>query len=110
MPDIPKPLRSELVRFVPDLGGVNAALVVYDGWGDCASVVEALQSAFRDEFWRRNHRFEELAQSELPGVLLSYTRGHERCLMSVERVRETGRLEILVLYVERDRLPSGFGF
>jgi hypothetical protein len=110
VPDVPKPLRSELQLAVGDLGGVKAAFLVYESWGDFTSVVDFLREDFHKDGWRRNHRFEELASQELPGALLSYSRGHERCLMSVEPVRETGRIETLVLYIEKGWLPPDTGF
>jgi hypothetical protein len=110
VPNVPQPIRSELLTAIGGLGGVRAAFLVFESWGDFTSVVDGLRESFRRDGWTRNHRFEELAGQELPGVLLSYSRGHERCLMSVERVRETGKIETLVLYLEKGWLPPNSGF
>ena len=110
VPEIPVPLRSELIVFAGGLGDINASFSVYEGWGDLTSILGSLRGDFYEAGWRRNRRFEELAQPDLPGIVLSYTRGHERCLLSVERVRESGKIETLVLYVEKGWLPPNTGF
>jgi len=110
VPPIPRPLRSELVASKGGLGGINATFTAFEGWGDCSSIIEFLREDLRRDGWHRNLRVETLAQGDLPGILLSYSRGHEHLLLTVERVRETGTVETLALYVEKDWLPPDIGF
>lgn len=109
IPGLPRPIRSRLLASAKGLGGVNAAFLAYESWGSFTGVRDSLREDFEREGWQRNHRFEKLASDQLPGRLLSYTRGSERCLISVERVSETGKVETLLLYVDKRWLPEGGG-
>jgi hypothetical protein len=104
------PIRSRLLCSANRLGGIDASFLVYEGWGDATSVIDALRDSLHSDGWRRNVSVEALANEELPGVLLSYTRQHERCLMVVSRVPGTGKVETLVLWIRKDWLPPGTGF
>lgn len=107
---LPRPLRSRLLVDKRDLGGAPASFLVYESWGSAGSIADFLRSDFAAAGWDRNADLEALAGRDLPGLLLSYSRGGERCLMHVGRVPETGKIETLVLYTDLSGLQPDSGF
>ncbi|MBI2195298.1 MAG: hypothetical protein HYU36_25235 [Planctomycetes bacterium] len=99
-PDIPRPVRSKLLVSKVRLGGIHAAFQVYECWGSFTGLLACLREDFRLAGWRQSVQLEALAGREMPGVLLAYDQGPARCLMHVARLPASGKVEVLLLYVE----------
>ena len=109
-PDVPKPLRSSRVMCVENLAGLPSLLSLYEGWGEIDDTARLIRASLSDAGWRRNEDVEELVGNELPGVLLSYTRGDASCLIHIERERRSGHTATTMFYCEKPWLPDGTGF
>ncbi len=109
IPLLPVPPRAALLASKNRLGDIEASLIIYESWGSFSDALDCLRSRFYQHGWKRNSRFEFLASKEVTDPLMSYARGHERCLVSLQRLRGSGRIETIMLHAVKDWLPPESG-
>ncbi|MDP6354522.1 MAG: hypothetical protein QF473_05460 [Planctomycetota bacterium] len=109
IPLLPIPPRAALLASKNRLGDIEASLIIYESWGSFSYALDHLRSDFYQHGWKRNSRFELLASREVTDPLMSYARGHERCLVSLQRLRGSGKIETIMLYAVKDWLRPESG-
>lgn len=107
-PGVPKPLRSTRTLCIENLGGLPSVLACYEAWGRPSEIVADTREQMTANHWlERTESSQTLTENYEGTALLSFSRGHEQCLVAVDRDPKSGKILILVFWAERRWLPKG---
>jgi len=107
-PGVPKPLRSVRVSCIENLGGVPSVLAFYEAWGPPSEIVEHFRREMADNRWKERADSSRTLTGNYDGIaLLSFSRGHEQCIVGVDQAPRSGKIIISILWAERRWLPKG---
>jgi len=106
-PGVPRPLNSVRLLSVENPGGIPSVLAFYECWGDTAENADYMATRMSRQGWKESPLAEELMGRELPGEVLSFSKGTKHCMVYLERNARSGKTTVAVLYREKDWLPPG---
>ena len=106
-PGVPKPARSTRTLSIENLGGVASVVNLYDAWGRPSEIVESVRDGMSRNRWLERADSSAVLSSHYPGhSLLSFSRGHEQCLVGVDQDQKTGKILVVLFWAERPWLPK----
>jgi hypothetical protein len=107
-PGVPRPARTIRALCLENLGGVPSVLNFYEAWGPPGHVADDVREQMAEAGWRERRDSSRVLTRNYEGLaLLSFSRGHEQCLVGIDRDPRTGKMGILVFWAERRWLPEG---
>jgi len=107
-PGVPKPLRSTRISCIENLGGVASVLAFYEAWGPPSEMVEHFRREMADNRWKERADSSKVLTRNYDGIaLLSFSRGHEQCIVGVDQAPVSGKIIVSILWAERRWLPKG---
>ena len=107
-PGVPKPPRSTRSLCIENLGGLPSVLTFYEAWGRPSEIVEDLRHGMAEHQWKERRESSAILTQNYAGhALLSFSRGHEQCVVGVDQERKTGKIVVVVFWAERPWLPEG---
>jgi hypothetical protein len=107
-PGVARPPRSTRRLCLENLGGLPSVLGVYEAWGSSDDLLEDFRLAMTERGWRERGASSKLLTENYDGLaLLSFVRGHEQCLLAIERPPRSGNMVVVVFWAERRWLPEG---
>lgn len=107
-PGVPKPLRSTRTLCIENLGGLPSVLACYEAWGRPSEIVADMVEQMTANRWLERAESNRILTQNYGGdTLLSFSRGHEQCLIAVDREPKSGKILVLVFWAERRWLPRG---
>lgn len=107
-PGVPRPARSTRALCIENLGGVPSVMALYETWGRPSGIIEDLRHGMTENHWEERAESSRILTRNYEGsALLSFSRGHEQCIVGVDQEPRTGKIIILVFWAERPWLPRG---
>jgi hypothetical protein len=107
-PGVARPPRSTRKLCIENLGGVPSVLGFYEAWGVPGDLLEDLRSNMNERGWEERKASSKLLTENYDGLaLLSFARGHEQCIVGVERPPRSSTMIVVVFWAERRWLPEG---
>ncbi len=107
-PGVPKPRMARRTLCIENLGGVDSMIVGYDAWGSPSGIVSDFQRGMEKNGWTERAESSQLLTENYQGfALLSFSRGHEQCIVAIDRLPDSGKMKVLVLWADRPWLPEG---
>jgi len=107
-PGVPKPPRSTRTLCIEGLGGLASVLVFYEAWGRPSEIADDVRRGMAENNWTERAASSSILTRNYEGAaLLSFSRGHEQCIVGVDQGPKTGKIIILTFWAERPWLPTG---
>ncbi len=107
-PGVPKPPRSTRTFCIENLGGVASVLVFYEALGNPGEIVEDLRHNMAEADWAEHTASSGILTMNYEGrALISFSRGHEQCIVGVDHEPKSGKIVVVVFWADRPWLPTG---
>lgn len=107
-PGVPRIHNTTRTLCIENLGGVPSVLNMYDAWGAPTDLAKDFTQDMMDKGWEDRPSSDATLTKNYEGeYFLSFVRGHEQCIIGIDRNPKTGKIIILVFWAERAWMPKG---